>query len=98
MKRIVLGMLIVVGLLQASLVNDGFNAYNNGNKQTAIKLWSKACDGGDMDGCGILGVMYDTGDGIRQDKQKASKLYKKACDGGFMRGCKNYKLLNEEGI
>ena len=33
--------------------------YNNKEYDKAAELYKKACDGGDMDGCRNLGVMYE---------------------------------------
>jgi len=98
MKKIIMLVIIGVNILIGSSFDDGMNAYNNGNKQKAINLFGKACDGGFIDGCYNLGIMYDNGDGVRQDKRKAKELFGKACDGGDMGGCKGYKILNEAGI
>ncbi len=48
----------------------------------AVKLYRKACNGGNVRGCNNLGNMYDEGKGVPQDYDKAIKLYKKACNGG----------------
>ncbi|MDD7323120.1 MAG: sel1 repeat family protein, partial [Campylobacter lanienae] len=55
----------------------------------AVELYKKACDGGDMSGCGNLGSMYADGNGVEKNEQKAVELYKKACDGGYMDGCRS---------
>ena len=51
------------------------------DKQKAIKLYLKACDGGEMVGCSNLGVMYYKGDDVAQNKKIAMDLFKMACDG-----------------
>ena len=64
---------------------------------SAVELYKKACDGGNMLGCTNLGSMYANGDGVEEDFSKAAKLLKKACDGGDMNGCRGldiiYKLM-----
>ena len=64
---------------------------------SAVELYKKACDGGNMVGCGNLGIMYADGNGVEEDFSKAAKLLKKACDGGDMNGCRGldiiYKLM-----
>ena len=47
-----------------------------------------------MVGCGMLGVMYEKGNGVRQDKYMAKEYYGKACDLGAQDGCDEYKRLN----
>jgi TPR repeat protein len=44
-------------MLLVSLVND--------DKKGAISDFRKACDGGNIDGCYNLGLMYAHGDGIK---------------------------------
>ena len=44
-----------------------------------------------------LGLMYENGQGVKQDYKKAKDLYKKACDGQLQVGCDYYKELNQEG-
>ena len=53
----------------------------------AHKYFKKACDGGNMIGCGIQGHQYQEGMGVKQDHKKAVKLFKKSCDGGELPGC-----------
>lgn len=45
----------------------------------------------------MLGMMYATGTGIKQDYFKARELYEKACDGKVHRGCLGLGLLYETG-
>lgn len=40
-----------------------------------------------------LGVMYETGRGVRQDLALAQELYGKACQNGDQDGCDNYQRL-----
>ena len=62
---------------------------------SAVELYKKACDGGNMHGCGFLGFMYEKGDGVRQDIYMAKEYYGKACDLGDQDGCDEYKRLNK---
>jgi hypothetical protein len=61
------------------------------DKDEAVKLYHKACDGGYMDACGALGMMYHKGLGVTKDEIIAVKLFRKACDGGFELACKHVK-------
>ena len=71
--------------------------YNNKEYDKAFEPLKKACDGGEMRGCSILGAMYANGNGAEKDFGKAVQLFKKACDGREMLGCRNldiiYKLM-----
>ena len=97
MNNILLSVILLIGIANADLVESGLEKYNSGNKKEASIDWEKACDGGDMVGCFNLGLMYDNGDGIRQDKIKATELYGKACDGGDMKGCYNLGNMYYKG-
>jgi len=44
--------------------------------------FKKSCDAGDAVGCSNVGLMYDRGQGVKQDYTKAMQFYKKACDMG----------------
>lgn len=97
MKKIFLCLFLAVGICFANLLNDAAKAYQNGEYQKAANLWQKACEGGDMLGCKNLGVLYDQGQGVRQDKRVAKEYYGRACDLGDQNGCNLYKSLNEAG-
>ena len=90
MKKVVVLLVCAVVLLVGDTVLD-----KSGIKSSFGA--KKACDGGNMRGCGKLGVMYEKGNGVEKDLGKAAQLYKKACDGGEMLGCRNldiiYKLM-----
>ena len=73
--------------------------YGNGVEKDfgkAVELYKKACDGGEMLGCGNLGSMYANGNGVKKDFGKAAELLKKACDGGDMNGCRNLGIMYEK--
>ena len=77
-------------------------AYDNGegvrqDKFKAVKLYTKACDGGSANGCSNLGAMYDNGEGVKLDKKRALALFGKACDLKSEKGCKNYAILKGQG-
>jgi TPR repeat protein len=57
----------------------------------ANRLFQKACDGGQMNGCANLGYSYWIGRGVSRDRQKGSRLLKKACDGGNDWACKKLR-------
>jgi len=92
MKKLFITALIFLSanVLLANPVNKGLKAYNQGNYFTANKLYKKACDGGNAQGCFNLGNLYNYGQGVKQNSSTAAKLYKKACDGGDKLGCQTY--------
>jgi hypothetical protein len=60
-----------------------------GSPAQAVALLQEGCDGGDPQGCGNLGVLYETGTGVALDKAKAVELLTRACDGDDGLGCTN---------
>ncbi|MDD6180996.1 MAG: hypothetical protein PUB01_02840 [Desulfovibrionaceae bacterium] len=62
-----------------------------------MEWYRKAAEQGDAQAQCNLGVMYDKGDGVRQDKSAAKEWFGKACDKDFEPGCKEYARLNESG-
>lgn len=78
----------------------GKTYFEKQNYEKAIKFVKKACDGGDVDGCYGLGLLYNEGVGtIKQDYVKAKEYFVKACDGGENKGCLKLGLLyyNKQG-
>ena len=66
---------------------QGRNADGKGNYAEAAKWYEQACNGGDVRGCGLLGVRYAEGKGVKQNYAQAAKLFKQACNGGDTWGC-----------
>ena len=42
-----------------------------------------------------LGMMYNKGEGVRQNKATAKEWFGKACDNGAQNGCDGYRILNQ---
>ena len=63
-----------------------------------FRLFKKACNGGDADGCKNLGVLYATGAGVEKDYSKAFVFFKKACDNWNGEGCKGLGILYANGL
>ena len=70
----------------------------SGNYRVANTFFSKSCDGGEADGCNNLGVLYVTGEGVKQDYFKAKILFTKTCDSGKADGCTNLGNLYYNGL
>jgi TPR repeat protein len=65
---------------------------------SAATLYTKACDGGAMEGCLNLGVAFATGRGLPKNERRASELYERACEGGQPAACSNLGYFFEHGI
>ena len=56
----------------------------------AVAPMKKACDGGNMRGCNVLGGLYiNEYSGLGMDERRAKALYERACQGGYENACTN---------
>jgi len=98
MTKIIIGMLFLLNTnILADLVEDGFVEYKKGNKKQASKLYRKACNSQDMDGCINLGALYLMGDGVKQNHKKAKKVFVKACKQRYLKGCHHLGFIYSRG-
>jgi TPR repeat protein len=97
MKKLLVILFLLSRLLYANLVNDGIQAYNNGNYKKAFKLLKKSAEQGNATAQLNLGIMYAKGQGVRQNMTLVKELFGKACDNGLESGCDGYRTLNEAG-
>ncbi|MBC8286952.1 MAG: sel1 repeat family protein [Nitrospinae bacterium] len=64
---------------------DGWNAYENKDYETARKLWTPLAEQGDSKAQFFLGFMHDMGFGVPEDDQEAIKWYQLAAEQGNSR-------------
>ena len=75
--------------------------YYNANKYFKIGCEKVDASQATATSCHNLGVLYDKGQGVRQDYRKAYELYKKTCDmkyGGLSCGALGSMYENGEGV
>ncbi|MDU9739505.1 tetratricopeptide repeat protein [Helicobacter pylori] len=48
-------------------------------------------------GCGVLGSLYQNGEGVKQDSKKAAQFYSKGCELNNSLGCGALGMLYEYG-
>jgi hypothetical protein len=65
----------------------GKAAFDKNDYAQARTLFTKACDGNELNACNYLGFIYANGLGIEPDAKMAQEIYQKSCDGGRPRGC-----------
>ena len=98
MIKTVISMLLLLSLnLSATLVDDGLIEYKKGNAVKAGELYTKACKNGNMKGCIKLGVLYFTGDGVKENHKKAKKLFEKACKKHHSIACYHLGTIYKRG-
>lgn len=72
------------------LLNDGADAYSEGDYDTAFELYTKSADMGNITAFSNLGYCYYYGRGTEVDKEKAKECWEKAAMSGDI--CATYKL------
>ena len=70
-------------------LNQGIQAFKQGNYTQATKFYEKACNDGVMDSCCSLGVLYVEGRGVKQNYIQAIQFFEKACNGNSAIACSN---------
>jgi TPR repeat protein len=64
----------------------------------ALKLFERACNGGDAIGCTNAAVLYSGAAGVKKDDAKALALSVRACAGGVAVACGNTGVRYELGM
>lgn len=83
-------------ILNASLIDDGYNEQKKGNLVQAAKIYEQACNKDDYDACSRLAYMNVNGKGIKVNKRKAVELYSKVCQ-KTNRKCDTLAWMYHEG-
>jgi len=64
--------------------------------QSVERTYQRACDGGEIRRCTLLGLIYETGaGGDDPDVERAIELYRQACDFGLPIGCTRLALAQQ---
>ena len=95
--KIFLSLLTFICICFGDVFEDGIKAFESSNYTKAYELFKTPAEQGNANAQYNLGVMYYSGEGVKQNYKKAKELFGIACDGGFQSGCKNYKILNQQG-
>jgi uncharacterized protein len=77
----------VSGISYADDFTDAKVAYDNGQFNKSVSLYSKACKNKNGKACMQLGWLYDNGLGVQQDPFKSVDLYTKGCNYGDGMSC-----------
>jgi TPR repeat protein len=85
-------LVVVIGLLPlfmtpwtvvAGPFEDGVAAYERGDYARAAQLWAPLAEQGDPAAQFNIGLMFDTGRGVREDDETAVKWYRLAAEQGY---------------
>ena len=79
---------------------QGVEATDRGDYQTAFKLWLPLAEQGYDKAQFFLGIMYQSGRGVKQDTVEAVKWYRKAAEQGYAKAQFNLGVMyyNGEGV
>ena len=77
---------------------QGLEATKRGDYQTAFKLWLPLAEQGDASAQFNLGLMYDNGQGVKQDDVDAVKWYRKAAEQGYAKAQFNLGVMYHNGL
>ena len=55
--------------------------------QQAVKYYNIACDGGAMNACMTLGLLFEGGRGVTRNFKEARQYFKKVCASGDQNAC-----------
>ena len=65
--------------------------------QDAEALYYRACEQGDASACGVLALMFETGEGVTRNLERAAELYRRACDLDDMEACTILGSMHHRG-
>jgi uncharacterized protein len=97
-RRLICLVHVVLGCGAAAVLSAQPTQPLQDNENVSLpQLLQNACDDGDAGGCGMLGMLYATGEGLPRDAAKATEHYRKACDGGYLGSCLSLGVRYEKG-
>lgn len=76
---------------------EGVNAYNAQDYQTALREFLPLANGGDATAQAYLGIMYYYGNGVPQDYSQALYWYRKAAEQGNSSAQRNLGIMYQHG-
>jgi TPR repeat protein len=82
MRPSALAFLLSLQIFPAFAGNAGATAYARGDYETAYNEWLKSADNGDPTAMEAVGMLYDTGQGVRQSFFLAMLWYNRAANAG----------------
>lgn len=77
--------------------NDGVDAFQKGDYETAIKNWMPLAHKGNAEAQRNVGIMFQQGLGVPQNEAEAAHWYRQAADKGHARAQQNLGAMYEEG-
>jgi TPR repeat protein len=101
-KKIIIGLtlslLLGSGVTVAADFDKGLKAAQSGDFKTALAEWMPLAEQGNANAQRNLGLMYDNGDGVRENDKTAVKWYTLAAEQGLDQAQSNLGLMYENGL
>ncbi len=76
----------------------GLADFREGQFAEAFRDWREAADAGDARGALYIGVLYDSGMGVKQDYRQAMAWYRRAASAGSAAGAFNVAVMFDAGL
>ncbi len=83
---------------RATAPTDGQSAYDAGNYAAARRIWTALAAQGDAKAEFRLGLLYDLGQGVRQDATKAYAWYRRAAEAGLADAQLDVAVMLDSGV
>ena len=94
---IVFGLIFMLAVPAWAGFQAGWDAYERGDYDTALKEWRPLAGQGDASAQTNLGFMYDQRKGVPQDYQEALRWYRLAADQGYAAAQNNLGFMYDKG-
>jgi TPR repeat protein len=75
---------VVVPSADSLAFDEGVAAYKAGDYVKAVELWQPLAEQGVANAQYNLGIMYDNGEGVKQDYAEAAKWYRQPFQGAIL--------------
>ncbi len=83
---------VAKGCMHLGLLEDEAKAHAR-----ALAHFATACQGGEVQACGLQGYKLHHGEGVARDASKAARLFERACKGGVTSSCVSLGVMLMEG-
>ncbi len=99
LKRFILSTTLLLSLtaIQASELEDGFQAFTAGNYEQALRFWLPIAEKDNADAQYNLGILYQKGLGVEKNPKAAFIWYKRASANGHTDAMYNLGIMYNKG-
>ena len=90
-------LLLASGQQSRADIAPGMAAFRSGGFGEALQDWESQAASGDATAALLVGVLFDTGEGVHQDAAVALSWYRRAAEGGSATGMFNVGVMYDAG-